>query len=49
MFALEFLAELLSDVKRQRKTRIIENSVKEENIKSSYLTHGAEIASLAQN
>lgn len=49
MFTLKFLARLLGDVKRQRKTRIVENSKEKKNIKSSFLTHGVEIASLAQN
>lgn len=47
MFVLEFLAGLLSHVKRQRKTKVVENSMEEENRKSSILTCGANIASLA--
>lgn len=47
MFVLEFLAALLSHVKRQRKTKVVENRMEEENRKSSILTCGVNIASLA--
>ena len=49
MFVLELLAGLWSHVKRQRKTKIVEDSIEKENIKSSFLTCGVEVASWAQN